>query len=248
MAGIQKSMLILGIMICMFYSIEAYASKETAWNWQRFEEAKGAMLSKAQNSVRDIRLVDQDLIPKDRPPVNVSIQGDRVLIKYSRYNGNEMAFVFDTDGQFIFGITYRTRYEGMHIALSPYESGILILDFKFQPGPTVTFIEEKQNHQIKRYQCAEDYDDVLGNPEYWAYTESDARVLDYTECRVSILNGDQQEIVLFDYREEYLDYCRKVDQGEKRVIRTTNFGVVMIACTSAIIGLYRMAQKNKRTK
>lgn len=240
-------MLILGIMICMFYDIDAYANKETAWNWQKFEEAKGTTFSKAQKSVWDIKLVDRDLIPKNRTPANVSIQGNRVLIEYSRDHGREIAFVFDTNGQYIWGTTYRTSYEGMDIELSPHQNGILILDFKFQPGPTVTFIGEKLN-QIMRYQCAEEYEDFPRNSKYRAYTESDAKILDNAECRVSIINGDQQEIVLFDYQEEYLEYCRTIDQGKKRIARTTCLSIVIIACISGMIGLYSIICKNKRTE
>ena len=223
--------------LLLFFGLYVYCLAETipvyqeAWNWQAYTEANGAVLEKANKAVSNIRFVNETEIPKTIPPRHTVLQDDRVLVVYAPRNNRQFAFMFDTDGKYILGICFKPDYDGIDIRLSPYEKGILILDWRYLPGPTVTLISE-ESRKITRYSADNKYLEFPRELRYSAYNYSMAELITDEKCKVIIRNELGTQITLFDYESEFADFSATV---EERISRSwcelsVLFGIGMVCC------------------
>ena len=201
-----------------------------AWNWQILDRAQGEWLEKANKAVADIRFIDETHIPKKETVRYTVIQDERVLVVYAPSNKRQLAFVFDTAGVFLYGISFKPDYDGMDIRLSPYKKGILILDWRFLPGPTVTYISEEEQ-TVFRYSMDRKYSEFPREPRYSALNASQAELVSDEGCKVIIKDASGKIVVLFDYQEEFDTFLERVNdaKGEQRRIVYVLLGVGLLS-------------------
>jgi len=210
-----------------------------AWNWQIFTEATGEQRKKAQKAVDNLQFIDESQIPKTEPVRYSVIQDDRVLVVYAPVSRRQKAFVFSTTGEFIYGISFEPDYDGMDIRLSPYDKGILILDWRYLPGPTVTFATETR--EVCRLSADEKYSEFPRELRYGAYNESKAKLITDDNCKVMICSEAGAYISLFDHEAEYDAHQLRIEENQRKN-RFTVYGLIAIILACGI-GLRILAQK-----
>lgn len=221
MKGFTKLLVILLLFLILpeLGVMEQVEDHSEAWNWQVFSQAQGAWLEKANEAVQNIRFIDETHIPKKEPVRYTVIQDERVLVVYAPRNKRQLAFVFDTTGSFVYGINFDPDYDGMDIRLSPYEKGILILDWRFLPGPTVTFVSEEEQ-TVFRYSTDSKFAEFPREPRYSAFNVSQAELVSDEGCKVIIKDASGKEVVLFDYQSEYNEFLERIEDAQNKNQRT----------------------------
>ncbi|MBR5288115.1 MAG: hypothetical protein IKU34_05925 [Clostridia bacterium] len=223
-------LLLHGFSIGLAQQSEDYSE---SWNWQSFEEASGEQLKKAEKAVDNLQFINESQIPKTQPVRYSVIQDDRVLVVYAPVSRRQKAFVFRTTGEFVFGVCFEPDYDGMDIRLSPYDKGILILDWRYLPGPTVTFASETL--EVFRFSADSKYSEFPRESRYSAYQESKAKLITDENGKVMIYSESGEAVTLFDHSQEYDAYQLKVDQNsDMNRLMVCGAIVFMLICSMGV--------------